>query len=92
MGGTIHSGGTRLLGKMAQSLLKSGRRNNLPLKPIPQASLNLLQKLLDLEPRSRPKAKDCMTDPWLTESNLSSRKMLRTDIQVQMCMPDIREQ
>lgn len=81
---------------------------SLPLKPIPQALLNFLQKLLDLDLRSRPKAEDwthglqkIMIHRW---RKLSSRKTLRTNIQVQsvlprssvrfqwMRMPDIREQ
>ncbi len=52
--------------KLAESPEVWAQKLNLPLESTFPALLNFLQKLLDLDPRSRANVEDCLADPWLT--------------------------
>lgn len=64
--------------KSAESPEAWTQKLNLPSKSTSPALLNFLQKLLDLDPRSRSKVEDCLAHPWLTTEDHDSQVKVLT--------------
>ena len=67
------------------------QRLGLPLKSTCSVLLRFLQKLLDLDSRTRAAAEDCLKDPWLTLQEHDSQTNSQTFFTAERCCKEASE-